>query len=138
MLWDSERKNMATSLYTLITQLVNAHFTDDNASFESVLLSIIRVVSADTSKIAQKNAHEMAHLLKEHQAGMSATMYTRSVSREMPVSDEEFYQVVSPKTRLDDLVLSAEVMDQVQSIILSRKNRYSHDSKNSCNFKGPY
>ena len=92
---------MATSLYTLITQLVNAHFTDDNASFESVLLSIIRVVSADTSKIAQKNAHEMAHLLKEHQAGMSATMYTRSVSREMPVSDEEFYQVVSPKTRLD-------------------------------------
>ncbi|EEI68267.1 hypothetical protein HMPREF0530_1475, partial [Lacticaseibacillus paracasei subsp. paracasei ATCC 25302 = DSM 5622 = JCM 8130] len=54
---------MATSLFTLITQLANAHFTDDNASFESVLLSIIRVVSADTAKIAQKNALEMARLL---------------------------------------------------------------------------
>ena len=112
---------MATSLFTLITQLANAHFTDDNASFESVLLSIIRVVSADTAKIAQKNALEMAHLLKKHQAGISSNMYTRSVSREMPIANEEFYQVMSPKTRIDDLVLSAQVMDQVQSIVLSRK-----------------
>ncbi|KAL3947222.1 AAA family ATPase [Lentilactobacillus hilgardii] len=113
---------MATSLYTLITQLISAHFQNDNASFESLVLAIIRVISADQSKLAQKNALKMAKLLKEHQAGMSASMYTRSVSREPAVIDESFYQVIEPKTSLKDLVLPAKIIDQVQSILLSRQN----------------
>lgn len=120
--YNARRDTMATSLYTLITQLVSAHFKNDNASFESLLLSIIRVVSADSSKLAQKNALKMAKLLKEHQAGMSTSTYTRSVPQESTIMDKSFYQVIEPKISLQDLVLPTGIVDQVQSILLSRQN----------------
>lgn len=113
---------MAISLYTLITQLTNAYFKNDNASFESLLLSIIRIMSKDSSNLAKKNAAELAKLLKIHQSGMSSSTYTRGIPKESTIISESLYQTVKPETRLIDLVLPTEIVDQVQSILLSHQN----------------
>lgn len=106
-----------------LPDLVNAHFTNDNNSFESALLSLIRLLAKDNT--TKNLAEKLSKQLSQHQAGLFSNYgTTRSVQNTGIEKNEDNFlsQVFSDKS-LDDLVLNQATKSKVEHIIMSYKNR---------------
>lgn len=112
-----------------LPDLINAHFTNDNNSFESVLLSLIRLLAKDDTN--KKIVEKLSKSLSQHQAGLSPD-YGNIRSIENVISrkdeDDEFLIHVTSDIMLDDLILNKQTRSKIDNIIISYKNKNKLES----------
>lgn len=111
-----------------LPDLVNAHFTNDNNSFESALLSLIRLLAKDNA--TKKLAEKLSKQLSQHQAGLFSNYgTTRSVENtNFEKKDNDFLTQVLSNKSLNDLILNQSTKSKVEDIIISYKNRQKLES----------
>ncbi|HAP8631828.1 TPA: AAA family ATPase, partial [Enterococcus faecium] len=114
---------MKKNIINYLPDLVEASFSNDNSSFEAILLSIIRLLAKeeDTKKISEK----LSELLSKHQAGLYPDQkLTRFYQENKDFEGIESYVYRKRPTKsLSDLILNRETFTQIDDIIVSYRNR---------------
>lgn len=108
-----------------LPELVLSALKNDNNSFESILITIIRILNTDENY--QKTADKLSKILSEHQSGrLKETKYTRNATQinlSNNSSNTEFFKVINPKISLRNLEFDSKVVNIVTDIISSYKNK---------------
>ncbi|GMQ73416.1 ATP-binding protein [Tetragenococcus halophilus] len=106
-----------------LPDLVNAHFTNDNNSFESALLSLIRLLAKDNT--TKSLSEKLSKQLSQHQAGLfsdyNITRSTQSINIEK--AENDFLTQVFSDKRLNELILNQPTKTKIEDIITSYNNR---------------
>lgn len=114
---------MKKNIINYLPDLVEASFSNDNSSFEAILLSIIRLLAKeeDTKKISEK----LSELLSKHQAGLYPDQkLTRFYQENKDFEGIESYVYRKRPTKsLSALILNRETFTQIDDIIVSYRNR---------------
>lgn len=109
-----------------LPELVNASFSNDNNTFESVVLSLIRVLAQDEDN--KKIAEKLSKMLSQHQAGLYPNhTITRSVgggaSPETNNQLDDFVTRIESYRGLNELILNKKTKSKIEDIIISYKNK---------------
>lgn len=114
---------MRKNVLNYLPDLVEASFSNDNNSFESIILSMIRMLikEDDTKKIAEK----LSDLLSKHQAGLYPDQKVmRSYQRDQELFESNIYLSHRlPSRSLSELVLNKDLLNRVEDIISSYRNK---------------
>lgn len=114
---------MRKNVLNYLPDLVEASFSGDNNSLESVILSMIRIMAKDseTKGIAEK----LSKLLSKHQAGLYLDKnITRAFTIEKESSEIDLYvNRRIPTKGIDELILNRETLSKVNDLIISYRNR---------------
>lgn len=112
-------------LIKYLPDLVLSALKNDNNSFESILITMIRILNKDETH--KKTADKLSKILKEHQSGkLKETKYTRAVNSVTLSSysdNTEFFKVINSQISLNNLEFDSKVVNVVSEIISSYKNK---------------
>ncbi|MDN6147188.1 MAG: ATP-binding protein [Tetragenococcus halophilus] len=114
---------MRKNVLNYLPDLVKASFNNDNNTLESVVLSIIRLLTKndDTEKVAEK----LSELLSEHQAGLYPDQKVTRFYQENNSLDEVASYVYrkKPSKTLSNLILNQDTFNRIDDVIMSYNNR---------------
>ncbi|MBO1307934.1 AAA family ATPase [Enterococcus sp. 669A] len=108
-----------------LPDLVNASFSKDNNSLESVVLSLIRTLARDndTKKIAEK----ISGMLAQHQSGLYPDYSSTRTINSSITEDNDFINSYVLKKRsnkdLNSLILNKDIKSKIEDIIAGYRNR---------------
>ncbi|KXF71374.1 AAA family ATPase [Enterococcus faecalis] len=114
---------MRKNVLNYLPDLVEASFSNDNNSLESIILSMIRILNKEkeTKNIAEK----LSKILSKHQAGLYPDQkIMRSYDQTQEFFETNIYLSYKvPSRSLSELVLNPDLLNRLEDIISSYRNK---------------
>lgn len=114
---------MRKNVINYLPDLVEASFSNDNNSLESIVLSIIRLLAKEDD--SKKIAESLSRLLSKHQAGLYSEQKVTRFHQENNDFEgiESYVYRKRPSKTLSDLILNRDTLNRIDDIIISYRNR---------------